>query len=159
MTRAAKKAPAKKAAAKKSARKVAPSSRNLAQMDDADLAQLGREYAKAKRQEQTGKARKEEIRDLIIPELNARGTRTLETGGVQVTKVSPTETVYVWAKLAKKLKKKQLRLIQANIVDKAKLAEAVEDGLIDAAVVEQCTQIVNKSEYVSVSIKAARPRR
>lgn len=135
------------------------SSKNKAQMDDAELAENGKKYKSAQRREATAKKAKEDLRDLIKPELVARGTRSLETNGVKITHVTPEEVVYNWDKLRKRLSKKQLRRIQVDAVDRQKLAEAIEDGIVDAADVEQCSEIVQKSGYINVSIQSPRARK
>lgn len=127
-------------------------------MSDRMLARLAMELSKARADEQAAQAVKSEKTGKIVTELDRRGTRKLTTGlganEITMTKVAPEETTYDWDALAEHLPVRVMRSIQRQQVDPQKLAEAVQDGRIDSALVAQCSTVRAKSAYVLVSLKS-----
>jgi hypothetical protein len=126
-------------------------------LSDRQIAKLAMKKNEAGAAEKDGKAEKDRLTDRIVEELNRRGTKTLETGygayAVKVTGVFPEETEYDWDILASELSPRLLRRIQVKAVDKQALAELVQEGVIDTAVVARAATVVPKRSYVIVSVK------
>ena|SRR3982751_2378019 len=127
-------------------------------MSDRTLARLALQVKDARQAEQDNKALKDEKTREVVTELDRRGTRKLSTGSganeVTITKVVQTETVYDWAALAEALPVRVMRSIQKQQVDPTKLAEAVQDGRIDSALVARCSEVMEKTPYVLVSVRS-----
>jgi hypothetical protein len=122
-------------------------------MSDSRLYQIARRKDEAAQREKDGKREKDDLNAKLVGELQRRRTKSMERPGVKVTLVEPEETKYDWDVLASLLTPRILRSIQVEAVDKEKLAEAVQAGRIDTALLAQATTVTQKSAYVNVSIR------
>lgn len=120
-------------------------------MTDRRLAQLGRMRDEASKAEKDSKAKRQELDAKIIAELDRRGTKTITAMGVKVTKSAQTRKWYDWDYLAERLPAKQMRRIQKRAVDNERLAEALQDNSIDAAVIAGAMRSTVTEPYTSVS--------
>lgn len=126
----------------------------------ARIRQLGIEYEENRLGPlKAAEAKKEAIKAEILGDYNAKGIRTMEVEGVTVTRAAQTRSTVSWDYLSNHLTVKQMRAIQAEFVDKQKLAEAVAAGKIDPALVAKATEFTETAAYISVSIKKSAPEK
>jgi hypothetical protein len=127
-------------------------------MSDRQLARHAMKLQGGRDDEKAGKQIKDDETSVVLAELARRGTRKLTTAlganEITITGVIPTDTVYDWDALAERLTVRQMRAIQKEEVDPQKLAELVQEGKIDSAVVAACSTVKEKSGYVLVSVKS-----
>lgn len=123
----------------------------MPEMSTRKLIRLAREHHEAHEQEKDGKARKETLRDRIIPELKRRGTKSLDALGWKVTHVEQKETHYDVDKAREILTARQFRAITEPRITADLVNAALADKVITARQLAKFAKRVPKSSYVLVN--------
>lgn len=118
---------------------------------DMKLAQMGRRREELGEQIKALKERQALIDGKILAELERRDTRTLETGGVKLTAVRNENVSYDFDGLVDDLGPAKAKKIQKREVDKKLLAEQVQAGKIDGALVARNSSVTFSAPYLRVS--------
>lgn len=123
----------------------------MAKVSDARLAAYAVELERIKNQKNKWAAEETKVKDIILGELDRRGTHLVESNGWRITRAQGTTVVTDYEALRIKLTLKQRKLVSRTIVDPKAVAAAVAGGQIDAGLVDSVSTIKPKAAYVVVN--------
>lgn len=130
---------------------ITPSGRIAAvPISDRKLARLGREYQQVSEQIKALEARKTEIKNTVLAELDRRGTKAIEADGVRVSSVRQTTVVYDASLAREVLGSAKFKKIVKTVVDPALIAAMQQRGEVTVEKVAEFSSVVPKSAYIAV---------
>lgn len=119
-------------------------------LSDRKLAELGQEYDALGDRINKLKGKREIIAGKVIAEMERRGTKALEANGIRVSVAQNSTVRYNLDKLRRLLSKKQLTAITTEVVDKEKLAQAVQDSVVELKDIEKASEVSWASPYIRI---------
>lgn len=120
-------------------------------LTDRRLAQLGAQHESIRQQIKELEAEKTRISDKIIEEMERRNTRQIDTNGTKITMAQNESVRYDFDGLAADLGTAKIRKVQKREVDPTLLAQEVQAGHIDAALVARNSMVKTSKPYIRVS--------
>lgn len=124
-------------------------------LTDARLFALAKKQKEAKQAEAAAKAEAEKYSGMVIPELQARGTKALEGGGVRVNMVEGEYMSYDLDDMRNTLSPKLFASVTKTVVDEAALKAAIDSGKIKPAKLARFARVQKKKPYILVSFTGA----
>lgn len=120
-------------------------------LSDTKLFALARKQKEQKQAEAKAKAEAEKYAGQVIEELQTRGTKALEGGGVRVNMVEGEYMVYDLDEMEEALSPKLFKSVTKVVVDEAALKAAIDAGKIKPAKVARFAKVQKKKPYILVS--------
>lgn len=131
-----------------------PAPRRTARMSDTRLFSLAKKQKQAKIAEKDAESEAERLSGLIIPELEARGTKAIEGGGVRINKVAGTYTAYDLEVMEQVLSPRLFKQVTKTVVDTDAMTAAINAGKIKPRVLARFAKTIDKKAYILVSYVA-----
>lgn len=129
----------------------APKKSEALRLSDEEIAELLPRYKAAKAAEAKAEKEAKDIAKLVIGELDARKTDSLDVGELRVKKVQGSLIEYDVDKLFEILPTRLFRKVTVRKVDKTLLSAAVQAGDITAKKVAEAAIETKKSPYISIA--------
>lgn len=123
----------------------------MPEMTTKKLMRLAAAHADAHAEEKDAKARKERLRDRIIPELKRRKIKSLDALGWKVTHVEQKETRYSEDEAKRVLTAQQFKAITEPRISADLVNAALADKIITPRQLAKFSKRVPKSSYVLVN--------
>lgn len=120
-------------------------------LSDLKLFRLAKQQKDFKEAEKKAKADAATLSAQIIPELQRRGVKAIEGGGVRVNMVAGEETVYDLTAAKEVLKSSVYKQIVKEVPDTEAIAALISDGTIKPKTLAKFATQRPKAPYITVS--------
>lgn len=123
-------------------------------MRDERLEQLARDYKKLQTEIKDLESEADGIKRKLVAEMERRKSKGVEfQAGVRITLVKPEEVYYDPDRLREAIGARVWQRVTNRVIDKDKLAAAVQEGKVDIHDVDNASLTRNKAAYPLVTIK------
>lgn len=126
----------------------------MAKLTDSKLFALAKKQKEAKQREAAAKADAEKASQLVIKELQDRGTKALEGGGVRVNLVAGDYTSYDLEAMQEALSPRVFAAATKTVVDEQALKALIDSGKIKPKTLAKFATQTPKKPYILVSYTA-----
>lgn len=120
-------------------------------LTDRSMAKLGKDREALKEEIKALNAEVAVIDRKLIAEFERRGTESLVSGGVKVSKVTGESVVYHQDEIMKDLPPRLLKLATQHVLDMGLVSGLVQEGKIKPAWLDRRSHIQERAPYIRVS--------